>query len=300
MSELSLQWLEEGSLASLHAVRPVGHSSTALAPMFAWKHVCARPLPGSPSLNCASEACSSLISRCPPRRFTRDFDPEVQGGGKEGHTRIRDVCERALTAGGLHVTGAQRLPPWLLCCACKRVGLVQPAWHSCRRSAQDVCWSCIDKPSPAAASCLLVLYTAPSFLPAEGSKLWDIYRGYELSLLESEPSDEQAERVRSLWARQLAVPLADGSQTLAAYEDWERSRPGEAHWLEVLDRGWRFKMGQSCPQKKTRCCWMVLWVGALVGLRSRTVSASSLVCPAPRTPRRKRGLAAARAPQAVV
>lgn len=36
----------------------------------------------------------------------RDFDPEVQAGGKEGHARMRDACERALTAGGLHVTGA--------------------------------------------------------------------------------------------------------------------------------------------------------------------------------------------------
>ena len=61
----------------------------------------------------ASQACSSLKCRCPPRRFTRDFDPEVQAGGKEGHTRMRDACERALTAGGLHVTGARQPPPWL-------------------------------------------------------------------------------------------------------------------------------------------------------------------------------------------
>lgn len=38
-------------------------------------------------------------------RFARDFDPEVQAGGKEGQQKMRDLCERALTAGGLHVTG---------------------------------------------------------------------------------------------------------------------------------------------------------------------------------------------------
>ncbi len=42
----------------------------------------------------------------PPHRFMRDFDPEMQAGGKEGRTKMRDACERALTAGGLHVTGA--------------------------------------------------------------------------------------------------------------------------------------------------------------------------------------------------
>ncbi|KAL4424967.1 hypothetical protein ABPG77_002852 [Micractinium sp. CCAP 211/92] len=100
--------------------------------------------------------------------FARDFDPEVQEGGKGGQARMRELCERALTAGGMHV--------------------------------------------------------------AEGGKLWDIYRGYEQALLEAAPSEEQAERVRSLWSRQLQVPLAGAADTLAAYESWERSRPGGEAW----------------------------------------------------------------------
>lgn len=62
---------------------------------------------------------------------------------------------------------------------------------------------------------------------AEGRRLWDTYRGYEQSLLEAAPSEEQAERLRSLWCRQLQVPLAGAADTLAAYEAWERSRPGK-------------------------------------------------------------------------
>lgn len=74
----------------------------------------------------------------------------------------------------------------------------------------------------------------PPSAPAEGGKLWDIYRGYEQALLEAAPSEEQAERVRSLWSRQLQVPLAGAADTLAAYESWERSRPGKPE----LRAGW--------------------------------------------------------------
>lgn len=42
----------------------------------------------------------------PSPRFARDFDPEVQQGGKAGQAKMRELCERALTAGGLHVAGA--------------------------------------------------------------------------------------------------------------------------------------------------------------------------------------------------
>jgi len=86
------------------------------------------------------------------------------------------------------------------------------------------CCALLTLPSPLHTLMLLFGAHAP---PAEGSRLWAIYRGYEQSLLEAAPSDEeQAERVRALWARQLAVPLADGAETLASYEAWERSRPG--------------------------------------------------------------------------
>lgn len=79
------------------------------------------------------------------------------------------------------------------------------------------------------SACPFPLFRTPH---TEGGKLWSIYRGYELALLEAQPSEEQAERVRGLWTRQLAVPLADGPDTLAAYEQWERSRPGERSCLQ--------------------------------------------------------------------
>lgn len=61
---------------------------------------------------------------------------------------------------------------------------------------------------------------------ADGSRLWAVYREYEQGLLEEQASEEQAERVRGLWTRQLQVPLADGPDTLAAYLAWERSTRG--------------------------------------------------------------------------
>jgi hypothetical protein len=67
-------------------------------------------------------------------------------------------------------------------------------------------------------------------LAAEGSRLWALYLGYERGLLEADPKEEQAERVRSLWTRQLQVPLADGADTLAAYTAWERDTRGEQGW----------------------------------------------------------------------
>lgn len=141
---------------------------------------------------------------------------------------MRDACERALTAGGLHVTGALAAE-WLSRLHCLQQagsGSLQHGTACC--AAAGVHGSC-----PCAASQQLPTCHPPprpsTLPPTEGSKLWAIYRGFELSLLEAEPTEEQAERVRGLWARQLAVPLADGPDTLAAYEEWERSQPGE--WL---------------------------------------------------------------------
>lgn len=50
---------------------------------------------------------------------------------------------------------------------------------------------------------------------------------FEEALLEERPSPEQAERVRGLFHRQLAVPLADGGETMEAYRLWEQGQAGE-------------------------------------------------------------------------
>ncbi len=55
-------------------------------------------------------------------------------------------------------------------------------------------------------------------------------RDSETSLLAADPADEkQRERVRSLWQRQLQVPLADSADTLEQYRAWEAGglTPGE-------------------------------------------------------------------------
>lgn len=52
-------------------------------------------------------------------------------------------------------------------------------------------------------------------------------RQYEQDAADAAPAEEDAgagaaqERVRSLYARQLAVPLAGGPETLEAYKAWE-------------------------------------------------------------------------------
>lgn len=55
---------------------------------------------------------------------------------------------------------------------------------------------------------------------------------------------EQAARVRSLYERQLAVPLADGTATLEAYEAWEQG----------LFPGWTLPEPLSKSAWKVGCC----------------------------------------------
>ena len=61
-------------------------------------------------------------------------------------------------------------------------------------------------PAALLSSTSLAAFPAPAVrLPAEGGRLWGVYRAYEQSLEEAQPSEEHSERVRALWARQLAV-----------------------------------------------------------------------------------------------
>lgn len=60
----------------------------------------------------------------------------------------------------------------------------------------------------------------------------------EEELYSEAPSPEQAERVRALFHRQLAVPLADGAQALEAYKQWEAGLPGRAGQDFKVGWGW--------------------------------------------------------------
>jgi len=69
--------------------------------------------------------------------------------------------------------------------------------------------------------------TAGGLHVTEGSKLWAAYREYEMAILItiSDENDEekakQVQRIRTLFHRQLSVPLAEMESTLVEYKSWE-------------------------------------------------------------------------------
>ncbi|CAL5004495.1 unnamed protein product [Urochloa decumbens] len=97
--------------------------------------------------------------------YVEEHDPSVSQCTTSGLSKMRDLFERAITAGGLHVT--------------------------------------------------------------EGSKLWAAYREYEMAILitisdgNDEEKAKQVQRIRTLFHRQLSVPLAEMESTLVEYKSWE-------------------------------------------------------------------------------
>ncbi|OEL30980.1 Squamous cell carcinoma antigen recognized by T-cells 3 [Dichanthelium oligosanthes] len=97
--------------------------------------------------------------------YVEEHDPSVSQCTPAGLSKMRDLFERAITAGGLHVT--------------------------------------------------------------EGSKLWAAYREYEMAILititdgNDEEKAKQVQRIRTLFHRQLTVPLAEMESTLSEYKSWE-------------------------------------------------------------------------------
>ncbi|KAK0590803.1 hypothetical protein LWI29_031902 [Acer saccharum] len=69
--------------------------------------------------------------------------------------------------------------------------------------------------------------TAAGLHVAEGSKIWKAYREFEQAIFLSideaniEEKEKQIQRIRSIFHRQLSVPLADLRSTLLAYKSWE-------------------------------------------------------------------------------
>jgi hypothetical protein len=69
--------------------------------------------------------------------------------------------------------------------------------------------------------------TAGGLHVTEGSKLWEAYREYEMAILItiSDDNDEerakQVQRIRTIFHRQLSVPLAEMESTLSEYKIWE-------------------------------------------------------------------------------
>lgn len=74
---------------------------------------------------------------------------------------------------------------------------------------------------------------------AEGSKLWAAYRKYEMGLLMTTVDDDekakQSQQIRSLFQRQLSVPLRDMEQTLAEYRTWEAEQQSGSYQGSEVD-----------------------------------------------------------------
>ncbi|KAH9750297.1 EMBRYO DEFECTIVE 140 [Citrus sinensis] len=69
--------------------------------------------------------------------------------------------------------------------------------------------------------------TAAGLHVSEGSKIWELYREFELAIFcridetNLKEKEKQVQRIRSIFHRQLSVPLANSSATLLAYKSWE-------------------------------------------------------------------------------
>ncbi|WVZ04329.1 hypothetical protein V8G54_025135 [Vigna mungo] len=85
--------------------------------------------------------------------------------------------------------------------------------------------------------------TAAGLHVAEGSKIWEAYRQYEQAILlttddtDAQAKEKQVHRIRSLFHRQLSVPLADMSSTLTAYKAWEAEQRNlqDVETIELVD-----------------------------------------------------------------
>ncbi|WJX26121.1 hypothetical protein P8452_15092 [Trifolium repens] len=69
--------------------------------------------------------------------------------------------------------------------------------------------------------------TAAGLHVAQGSKIWEAYRQYEQAVLltidesDAQAKEKQVQQIRSLFHRQLSIPLSDLNSTLIAYKTWE-------------------------------------------------------------------------------
>ena len=76
--------------------------------------------------------------------------------------------------------------------------------------------------------------------------------------MEEAPSQEQAEKVRALFHRQLGVPLADGADTLAAYKAWEQAQQGAgtAQFEVCAGAAWPGLRDQRCCTGTPHISWL--------------------------------------------
>jgi squamous cell carcinoma antigen recognized by T-cells 3 len=61
---------------------------------------------------------------------------------------------------------------------------------------------------------------------ANGTSLWTAYRLFETRVLSKSPTNEQLDRVRQVYVRQLSVPLCGMEKQLQQYREWEQRAGG--------------------------------------------------------------------------
>ena len=140
------------------------------------------------------------------------MDQEAAAHTPAGAAAFRAAAEAALQAAGLHLSGGARL------------------WAAYRRArAAAALRARLWRGSPRARAARAPLTAPPPRAPRE----------YEAAAADA----GAPERVRALWHRQLAVPLAGGEEALAAYEAWEAAT-GKARARAPRAQG----------------CWLAYWL----------------------------------------
>ncbi|KAK4799960.1 hypothetical protein SAY86_025325 [Trapa natans] len=112
--------------------------------------------------------------------------------------------------------------------------------------------------SPAGISKARTLFeravTAAGLHVAEGNKIWEAYREFEQAILltidesDTEAREKQLQRIRSLFHRQLSIPLVDSESSLLAYKTWEVEQ-GKAFDIESNDLDKTFPHVSSAHKK---------------------------------------------------
>lgn len=162
----------------------------------------------------ARQSMSELFPLTPSmwQQWTKDEASLTSDGDDAGYALVTELYERG-------VQDYLSVPLW-----CDYLNFVQHH-HPLVRQA-----------SPAAISTIRDLYEravpAAGLHLTQGATIWDTYINFEQTILNAiqdshtEQKEKQAQRVRSIFHRQLSIPLHDSRSTLLAYKSWEAEQRG--------------------------------------------------------------------------
>ncbi|KAL2342286.1 hypothetical protein Fmac_010226 [Flemingia macrophylla] len=146
---------------------------------------------------------------CDYINFVQEFDPIVRQCSPTGISKARDLFERALTAAGLHVAEGSKI------------------WEAYRQYEQAILITINDTDAQTKLnifSLIRNLADIPEDRTTVSPKISSV----------PEAKEKQVQHIRSLFHRQLSVPLADMNSTLTAYKTWELEQ-GNLQDVESID-----------------------------------------------------------------